>query len=211
MVDAAERHRTLCANSRMRGTRLRQIFARLFEDIEMKKLWITALIGALAMGLVACSSTEEKKAEVKPPEATVQEPTPVANTRSAGLDGGVDAANEKLAKAAVVGLPAFDSKGAGASAKGSLATVKEVVAEMPEGYVLEITGHHNQHPDKDKRKDDGKGGLSRQRAKDVYNYFVKNGIPKEKMTYRGAGSSERDESLSREKNRRVTFKVVKAG
>ena len=90
-------------------------------------------------------------------------------------------------------------------------SVKEVIAEMPEGYVLEITGHHNQHPDKDKRKDDGKGGLSRQRAKDVYNYFVKNGVPKEKMTYRGAGSAERDESLSREKNRRVTFKLVKAG
>ncbi|AFM11041.1 OmpA family protein [Turneriella parva] len=176
----------------------------------MKKLFITALIGALTIGFAACSSTEEKKAEVTPPPAA-PEPAPAANTRSAGLDSGVDSANEKLAKVAVVGLPAFDAKGAGASAKGSLATVKEVVAEMPEGYVLEITGHHNQHPEKDKRKDDGKGGLSRQRAKDVYNYFVKNGIPKEKMTYRGAGSAERDENLSREKNRRVTFKVVKAG
>lgn len=175
----------------------------------MKKQFTTALIGALVMAIAACSSTE-KKAEVTPPPAA--EAAPAANTRSVDMGAGsVDAANEKLAKAAIVGLPAFDAKGAGASAKGSLSTVKEVVAEMPEGYVLEITGHHNQHPDKDKRQDDGKGGLSRQRAKDVYNYFVKNGIPKEKMTYRGAGSAERDESLSREKNRRVTFKLVKAG
>jgi outer membrane protein OmpA-like peptidoglycan-associated protein len=178
------------------------------EDIKMKKHFTTALFGALVMALAACSSTE-KKAEVTPPPAP--EAAPAANTRSVDMGGSVDAANEKLSKAAVVGLPAFDSKGAGSSAKGSLSTVKEVIAEMPEGYVLEITGHHNQHPDKDKRKDDGKGGLSRQRAKDVYNYFAKNGVPKEKMTYRGAGSAERDESLSREKNRRVTFKLVKAG
>ncbi len=175
----------------------------------MKKQQIVALIGAAIMTLVACSSTE-KKAEPAP-VAAAPEVAPVANTRSVDMGGSVDAANEKLAKAAIVGLPAFDAKGAGASAKDSLSTVKEVVAEMPAGYVLQITGHHNQHPDKDKRQDDGKGGLSRQRAKDVYNYFVKNGIAKEKMTYRGAGSSERDETLSREKNRRVTFKVVKAG
>lgn len=174
----------------------------------MMKQQIVALLGVTIMSVVACSSTE-KKAEPAP-VAAEPEAAPVANARSADM-GGIDAANAKLAKVAVVGLPAFAKSGADASAKDSLATVKEVIAELPEGYVVEITGHHNQHPDKSKRQEDGKGGLSRQRAKDVYNYFVKNGIAKEKLTYRGVGSSEYDESLSREKNRRVTFKAVKAG
>ncbi|HNA79843.1 MAG TPA: OmpA family protein, partial [Turneriella sp.] len=72
----------------------------------------------------------------------------------------------------------------------------------------QITGHGNKHPDESKRSG---VQLSEQRAKLVYNYFVKNGFPKEKLAYRGVGSAQNDEKLSREQNRRVTFRIVKAG
>ncbi|MFO1527368.1 MAG: OmpA family protein [Turneriella sp.] len=176
---------------------------------------ITVLAGAAVFALMACSSTEEKKPEaVKPPEPPkVEAPkveAPVVAARSVDPATKVDEANEKLTKVAVTGLPAFEPKGGKKMeefARKSLEESKAVIADMPEGYVLQITGHHNQHPDKSKRKGNG---LSVQRAKYVYDYFVKNGVPKEKLSYRGAGSAEYDKNLSRSENRRVTFKVVKA-
>jgi outer membrane protein OmpA-like peptidoglycan-associated protein len=181
----------------------------------IKKILVTSVLGLALLG-AACSSTDKKEEPVKPVvveppkvEATKKEEPPVVATRSVDTGAVVEAQNEKLAKVPVVGLPAFkagvkiDSYG-----KESLAAAKDAVAELPEGYVLQITGHHNQHPDKAQRKGNG---LSVQRAKQVYDYFVKNGIAKEKLTYRGVGSTEFDKSLSREKNRRVTFRIVKKG
>jgi outer membrane protein OmpA-like peptidoglycan-associated protein len=162
--------------------------------------------------VVACSSTDKKIEEpVKPVvvEPPKKEEAPVLASRSVDTRSNVDAQNEKLAKVPVMGLPPFEAgKKIAAYGKDSLAAAKAAVADMPEGYVLQITGHHNQHPDKAQRKGNG---LSKQRAKQVYDYFVKNGIAKEKLSYRGVGSSEYDNSLSREKNRRVTFMIVKAG
>jgi peptidoglycan-associated lipoprotein len=123
----------------------------------------------------------------------------------------VDSANEKLAGVAILSLPAFKVSAGDASfrsaAAKALETAKSVEGDIPEGYVLQITGHGNKHPDKSKRTG---VQLSVQRAKLVYDYFVKNGFPKEKLTYRGVGSAENDEKLSRAQNRRVTFRIVKA-
>jgi|GEM_PF-600311 len=169
---------------------------------------------AAALFAVACSSTEEKKPEpVKVEAPKVEAPKavePVVAARSIDPSMKVDELNTRLTKVAVVGLPPFQRTGGKKMdelAQKSLEESKSVMADMPEGYVLQITGHHNQHPDKSKRTGNG---LSVQRAKYVYDYFVKNGVAKEKLAYRGAGSSENDKSLSRDENRRVTFKVVKA-
>lgn len=174
---------------------------------------------AAALFAVACSSTEEKKPEPVKVEAPkveapkVEEPKaaePVVAARSIDPSMKVDELNTRLAKVAVVGLPPFQRTGGKKMdelAQKSLEESKSVMADMPEGYVLQITGHHNQHPDKSKRTGNG---LSVQRAKYVYDYFLKNGVAKEKLAYRGAGSSENDKSLSRDENRRVTFKMVKA-
>ncbi len=173
---------------------------------------------AIAMGMalfaVACSSTEEKKPEAPKVEAPkVEAPkveAPVVSARSVDPSMKIDEYNTRLAKVSVVGLPAFQKTGGkklDEAAEKSLEESKSVLADMPEGYVLQISGHHNQHPDKSKRTGNG---LSVQRAKYVYDYFVKNGVAKEKLAYRGAGSSENDKNLSRDENRRVTFKVVKA-
>lgn len=181
----------------------------------IQKILVTSVL-ALTLFVAACSSTDKKEEPVKPVvveppkvEPPKKEEPPVVASRSVDTGAVVEAQNEKLAKVPVVGLPAFkagvkiDTYG-----KDSLAAAKDAVADLPEGYVLQITGHHNQHPDKAQRKGNG---LSVQRAKQVYDYFVKNGIPKEKLTYRGVGSAEFDKSLSREKNRRVTFRIVKKG
>ncbi len=182
----------------------------------MLKKYITLAAMGFALFAAACSSTDKKVEEaVKPVVAEIpkeipkKEEPPVVASRSVDTGAVVDAQNEKLAKVPVMGLPPFEAgKNIDKYGKDSLAAAKAAIAEMPEGHVLQITGHHNQHPDKAQRKGNG---LSQQRAKQVYDYFVKNGIPKEKLAYRGIGSAEYDKGLSREKNRRVTFRIVKAG
>jgi hypothetical protein len=167
---------------------------------------------AAAVFVVACSSTDKKtEPPVEPPKVEAPKvETPVVASRSIDPSVKIDELNTRLTKVAVVGLPAFQRTGGKKMddlAQKSLEESKSVIADMPEGYVLQITGHHNQHPDKSKRTGNG---LSVQRAKYVHDYFVKNGVAKEKLAYRGAGSSENDKNLSRDENRRVTFKVVKA-
>lgn len=167
---------------------------------------------AAAVFAVACSSTDKKpEPPVEPPKVEAPKvEAPVVASRSIDPSMKIDELNTRLTKVAVVGLPAFQRTGGKKMddlAQKSLEESKSVIADMPEGYVLQITGHHNQHPEKSKRTGNG---LSVQRAKYVYDYFVKNGVAKEKLAYRGAGSSENDKNLSRDENRRVTFKVVKA-
>jgi outer membrane protein OmpA-like peptidoglycan-associated protein len=174
----------------------------------MKKTGI--LFAGVALFAAACSSTEKKTEQpvVEQPKAEAQ---PVAQARSVDMGAQLDSANEKLASVAMLSLPPFkasagDEAFQSAAAK-ALETAKSVEGDIPPGYVLQITGHGNKHPDESKRTG---VQLSVQRAKLVYNYFVKNGFPKEKLVYRGVGSAENDEKLSRAQNRRVTFRIVKA-
>ncbi|HNE19479.1 MAG TPA: OmpA family protein [Turneriella sp.] len=175
----------------------------------MKKTWM--IIAGLALFAAACSSTEKKTEQpvVEQPKAEAQ---PAVQARSVDMGAQLDSANEKLAGVAMLSLPAFKASASNDSfqsgAAKALDTAKSVQGDIPEGHVLQITGHGNKHPDESKRSG---VQLSEQRAKLVYNYFVKNGFPKEKLAYRGVGSAQNDEKLSREQNRRVTFRIVKAG
>jgi len=53
--------------------------------------------------------------------------------------------------------------------------------------------------------------LSRQRAKQVYEYMIANGIARERLKYRGAGKTEyigdNNIEAGRQLNRRVEFRV----
>ncbi len=175
----------------------------------MKKIWI--LLAGLALFAAACSSTEKKTEQpaVEQPKAEAQ---PAVQSRSVDMGAQLDSANEKLAGVAMLSLPAFKASASDESfqsgAAKALETAKSVEGNIPEGHVLQITGHGNRHPDESKRSG---VQLSVQRAKLVYNYFVKNGFPKEKLAYRGVGSAQNDAKLSRAENRRVTFSIVKAG
>lgn len=137
--------------------------------------------------------------------------TPKAEERSPSLGSGmiIDAANGQLSKVPVVGFPPygasmpitqFDQYGENAAT-----AAKAVVASMPEGYKLQITGHANPVGAPAFIK-----SISLQRAKFVQAYFVKKGLEPKKMIAVGVGDTEQDPNLSREQNRRVTFKLVES-
>jgi len=162
----------------------------------MKKLSLVLAV-IVAMGMVACSSTE------------VQQPAGDPNVAL------VSAQNKQLEKIPVTGF-AYKSavvpkqnwdKWATAAAP----VVKEVLNKLPEGYVLQVTGHADgSGPEEPVGNKPGNIKISTDRAKAVYNALKAKGIDSPKMTYKGVGSSEllpgvdpRDGA-----NRRVTFKVV---
>lgn len=157
------------------------------------RILIVSSVFAISAFSVACGSTQK-----------VEE-------RSVGGNMLIDAANGQLAKVPVIGFPPFgtsmpitqfDQYG-----ENSATAAKAVIASMPAGYKLQVTGHANQHAQKSAGYTKN---LSTQRAKYVYNYFVKKGVDKSKLTYVGVGDSEPDSSLSRDQNRRVTFKLVES-
>ncbi|MGC4027178.1 MAG: OmpA family protein [Mesorhizobium sp.] len=159
--------------------------------IEKRKISL-ALCAVAATGMIACGSTQTK------------------DSGSLGDGVVVNAANEQLAKIPVVGFPPFgtqmpitqfDKYGENAAT-----VAKTVVSSMPEGYLLQVVGHANQHASKSEAYTKS---LSTQRAKYVYNYFAAKGIEKKKMTYTGVGNAEPDANLSHSDNRRVTFKLIK--
>jgi hypothetical protein len=168
---------------------------------------INTLILTVTMGVsITCGSTDKKADGAA---AGADEGAASANSRSFGGDMVVDAANGQLAKVPVVGFPPFEPKMPITQfdqyGENAATVAKGVVASMPAGYKLQITGHANQHASKSAAYTKS---LSQQRAKYVYNYFVQKGLDKSKMTYVGVGNSEPDPSLSHAENRRVTFKLV---
>lgn len=163
------------------------MYSRFFNIIQI--LSLTALIAA-------CSSTPK-----------TEEP----KTESRGPGGGmlIEASNAQLAKVPVVGFPPYTAsmpiKQFDKYGENAATAAKAVVASLPEGYKLQITGHANANSG---RSAAWVKNLSTQRAKFVQAYFVKKGLDGSKMIVNGAGDTEQDPGLSKEENRRVTFKLV---
>jgi outer membrane protein OmpA-like peptidoglycan-associated protein len=98
---------------------------------------------------------------------------------------------------------------------GKAALTKESFTELDKIYELlktslkeiEINGHTNNVGEKIKLQK-----LSEERALAVYNYLIKKGIPKEKMSYHGYGDSKpiasNDTEEGKVKNRRVEIKII---
>lgn len=162
----------------------------------MKKMSIVLTV-ILAMVMVACSSTE------------VQQPVGDPNIAV------VNAQNQQLEKIPVTGF-AYKSAAVPKQDWDKWATmaapvVKEILNKLPEGYVLQVTGHTDgSGPEEPVGNKPGNIKISTERAKAVYNSLKAKGIDSPNMTYKGVGSSEllpgvdpRDAA-----NRRVTFKVV---
>lgn len=153
---------------------------------------------SLTAFVAACSSTPK-----------TEEP----KTESRGLGGSmiVDASNAQLAKVPVVGFPPYGAsmpiKQFDQYGENAATAAKTVIASLPEGYKLQLTGHANANSG---RSAAWVKNISTQRAKFVQNYFVKKGLDGSKMVVTGAGDTEQDPSLSKEQNRRVTFKLVEA-
>lgn len=127
----------------------------------------------------------------------------------------VNMQNEQLAKLPVSG---FDYKSSTVPpqswdkwAKVAAPVVKEVINKLPEGYVLQVTGHTDSRgPETAYGAKPGNMKISTDRARAVYNSLKKQGITSPRMTYKGVGSSEPISGVDSAdpQQRRVTFKVV---
>jgi len=127
----------------------------------------------------------------------------------------VNAQNDQLAKIPVTGfeykssaLPAITWD---AWAEKAAPVVKGILDKLPEGYVLQVTGHTDgRGPENPVGAKPGNIKISSDRAKAVYNSLVKKGITSPNLTYKGVGSSEMIPGFdpSDAQQRRVSFKVV---
>ncbi|MEQ9230420.1 MAG: OmpA family protein [Cyclobacteriaceae bacterium] len=92
---------------------------------------------------------------------------------------------------------------------GSYAELDRVLKYLKDGTIqkISISGHTDSVGD-----DDYNLGLSRKRARAVYNYIVSNGISKDRISSEGKGETEpsvpNTTPENRQKNRRVEFRIV---
>ena len=127
----------------------------------------------------------------------------------------VSTSNQSLAKIPVSGfgykksnVPAQEwDKWADAAAP----IVKGILDKLPEGYVLQVTGHADARgPEEPVGRKPGNIKISNDRAKAVYDALRNKGIDSPTMIYKGIGSSEPTADCDPRDpcQRRVSFKVV---
>lgn len=85
------------------------------------------------------------------------------------------------------------------------ATVEKIVAEMPQGYKIEIVGHARSYPSMVKEYVER---LSVMRAKYVFHYFIRKGLPEQKLTFIGVGDAEPDSDAERSAGGSVSFRLT---
>jgi OOP family OmpA-OmpF porin len=92
------------------------------------------------------------------------------------------------------------------NSRATLDAAVKVLKEFEEVH-FEISGHTDTDGSRDHNVD-----LSRRRAESVRAYLVKNGIPEERLTTRGAGPDEplapNDTRKNKSQNRRIEFKLL---
>jgi outer membrane protein OmpA-like peptidoglycan-associated protein len=89
--------------------------------------------------------------------------------------------------------------------------VKEIISKLPEGYVLQVTGHTDgSGPEEATGDKPGNIKISTDRAKTVYDALKRANIDSPKITYKGIGSNELLSQFDPKaaEQRRVTFKIV---
>jgi outer membrane protein OmpA-like peptidoglycan-associated protein len=138
-----------------------------------------------------------------------------------GAVGGADViikqSNQQLEKIPVTGFGYKDASTQTTNwaqwATASAPAVKSILNNVPDGYVLQVTGHADAiGPEQPEAGKPGNIALSTARAKTVYDALVAAGITSPKLTYKGVGSSQPMAGVAPTdaSQRRVTFVVVKA-
>ncbi|MCU0846256.1 MAG: OmpA family protein [Spirochaetes bacterium] len=165
----------------------------------MKKI-IGIIFAAVMVFTLACTSEQKVKDQ---PNVT------------AGADVFVGASNDQLSKYPIAGFgyksAALPKQSWDKWAKVASPVVKEILDKMPEGYVLQVTGHTDgRGPESPEGKKPGNVKISSDRAKTVYGSLVKSGIESKNLTYKGVGSNEPLSGVDPKdpEQRRVTFQVV---
>ncbi len=172
----------------------------------MKKLLVIVISSLMLMVLsVSCSDTKQTKTE--PPKVQTDN---IQVKAGGGDDFAVDAINKQVKDFAIDGFPGGSAKIKKnedlENMKKIVGYVKPIIAKIPDGYVMQITGHcANYESDATRKK------VSTARAEKIYNELKKAGVSGNKMTARGVGSDVVREGYSDKdpKQRRVSFKAVK--
>lgn len=165
----------------------------------MKRVSLLILIAIVTI-FMACESAPKK-----------DESMPQTDTSSLF----VSSSNEQLANIPVGGFGYKSSKVSPQKwdtwAKAAAPVVKGIIDKLPEGYVLQVTGHTDSSgPEEPVGNKPGNIKISNDRAMTVFNSLKRQGITSPNMTYKGVGSSEPIEGVDTRdpSQRRVTFKVV---
>jgi len=167
----------------------------------MKKALYLLFVSILATFLLVSCESQQPKTDVK------QDTTVKAD---AGGDFAVNAINRQVGGFSIDGFPGGSSKLSKnedlENMKKIVDLVKPIIDQIPDGYVMQITGHAADYPTKSLQASVSKG-----RAAKIYNELKKAGVPASKMTYKGVGISEPLEGYDGKdaKQRRVSFKAVK--
>lgn len=171
----------------------------------MKKVLFLVLSVSLAAFLFSsCSDTAQ--VQETPDTSTA----PIVKADTGGDDMAVRAINNQVRGFSIDGFPgakATLSKSEDLeNMKRIVGLVKPIIEKIPDGYVMQITGHAADYPTPAIQR-----SVSNARAKKIYNELRKAGVPAEKMTYKGVGISEPREGYSNKDfiQRRVSFKAVK--
>ncbi|MCL1910972.1 MAG: OmpA family protein [Leptospirales bacterium] len=137
-----------------------------------------------------------------------------AQVQSVGSPG-VIALNKSLEQVSIGGFGYKDSEVPSWQydnwAKVSAPLVQETLTQVPDGYVLQITGHADSSgPEQPVGSKPGNIKISTDRAKNVHGALQKHGITSDKLTYKGVGSSQPLAGVAGTdaKQRRVSFVVV---
>lgn len=169
----------------------------------MNKKFITGLSAVITfVFLLSCAQTV-----VQTKTDTVQAPKVKAD---AGDDMAVKMINEEIKGFSIDGFPGGSSKlrknADMKNMKRIISLIKPFIDKVPDGYVMQVTGHSADFPTVKLQK-----SVSTQRAKAVYMELIKSGVPEKKLSYRGADISEPLEGYPGKstKQRRVSFKAVK--
>lgn len=184
--------------------------------MKIKNLFLCVLITAV---YVACGGGQQVKqadtAKTETQKQAVETAAPVVQASGFDTELWVKTSNEQLSRVPFDGF-AYKSSEVPAQkwdkwAVTAAPVISGIVSKIPDGYVLQITGHTDgSGPEDPQAQKPGNVKISTDRAKSVYNSLRKKGITSPKMTYKGAGSSEPLSGVdSRDAaQRRVTFNIV---
>ena len=174
----------------------------------MKKILILIISALMMAFLISCAGTQQTKTDTVKTD-TVK--TASTDTKvSSGGNMAVDAINSQVKGFAVDGFPGGSSKLKAnedlENMKKIVGLVKPIIAEIPAGYVMQITGHCANYESKSRQK-----SVSTARAEKIYNELKKAGVSGKKMSYKGVGADEPLEGYGDKdaKQRSVTFKAIK--
>jgi outer membrane protein OmpA-like peptidoglycan-associated protein len=162
-----------------------------------KNVFISFLIGLVFA--VGCASTPA--------------PQPAKDVSSNNPD--ISSLNQQLTNNSIGGFAYKSSKLDSAKwdvwAKKASPIVKEIISKLPDGYVLQITGHADASgPEDPTGYKPGNLKISTDRAKTIYDALKKADINSPKIIYKGIGSEELLNGYDPKapEQRRVTFKIV---